>query len=107
MMIMIVFVDYFNFTVWSLDYPYFIQAVSVRDIIAEWDTDSDSETKLCNSQVKDSTVVAAVDFQLKDQSMSGKDKDNNYEQNATDASNIGNESDNDVVDGTPDRCQVS
>jgi len=77
--------------------------VSVPDIIAEWDTDSDSETKLCNSQVKDSTV-AAVDFQGKDQSMSSKDNDKNYEQNTTDTSNSGSESDNDVVDGT---CQVS
>jgi len=80
--------------------------MSVPDIIAEWD--SDSETKLYNSQVKDSTVVVAtIDFQPKDQSMSGKDKDNNYEQNPTYTINSDSESDNDVVNGTPDRCHVS
>jgi len=80
--------------------------VSVSDIIAEWDTDS--EAKLCDSQIKDSTVIGtAVDFQPKDQSMSGKAKDRNHEKNATDTSNSGSESEEDIVNGTPDRCHVS
>ncbi|XP_015364951.1 PREDICTED: uncharacterized protein LOC107162514 isoform X2 [Diuraphis noxia] len=39
--------------------------------------------------------------------MSGKNEDNNYEKKATDTSNSDSESDNDVVNGTPDRCHVS
>jgi len=59
-------------------------------------------------QIKDSIVIGAtIDTQLKDQSMSGNDKDNNYEQSATDTSNSGSESDDNVVNGTPDRCHVS
>ncbi|XP_022179489.1 uncharacterized protein LOC111040071 isoform X1 [Myzus persicae] len=81
---------------------------AVPDIVAEWDTDSDSETKLCDSQNTDSTVIGtAVDFQRIDQSMSGRAEDKRHEKNDIDTSNSAIEPDEDVVNGTPDRCHVS
>jgi len=78
--------------------------VSVPDIIAEWDTDSDAETL----HIKNSTVISGpVDFQRQDQSMNDNNDDNAYERSATDTSNSGIESEEDVVKGTPERCQVS
>ncbi|KAE9543007.1 hypothetical protein AGLY_002918 [Aphis glycines] len=82
-------------------------AASVPDIVAEWDTDSDSETIILSDlPYRSSTIISAdVDFQYQDQNMNG---DNGIcVQNATDSSNSGSESEDDVVRGTPDRCHVS
>ncbi|MBO8666416.1 hypothetical protein INO76_15420, partial [Staphylococcus aureus] len=59
--------------------------------------------------IKDSIVIgAAIDFQLKDQSMSWKDKYiNYYQQITTNTSNGGSKSDDNAVNGTPDRYHLS
>ncbi|XP_060852473.1 uncharacterized protein LOC132930556 isoform X1 [Rhopalosiphum padi] len=79
---------------------------NVPDIIAEWDTDSDSETIILSDlQIESSTFISSdLDFQHQDLNMNG---DDNYDQSATDTSNSDSESEDDVVQGTIDRCSVS
>ncbi|XP_025190776.1 uncharacterized protein LOC112591234 [Melanaphis sacchari] len=82
-------------------------SANVPDIIAEWDTDSDSETIILSDLlIENSTDISGnTDLQYQDQSMDGDD--DSYEQSVIDTSNNSSESEDDVVNGTPDRCHVS